>query len=529
MSIADSIGMYWRFAWGLRKFLQKPIGLEQSKEIIRQGLKERQKNLLELIKRTVYENPKSPYFKLLNLAGCEYGDVEKMILCDGVEFALEKLRIAGVYISLEEFKGKKETIRSGKTFWFRERDFDNPLILSHLETRSSASRSVGTRTIYDFDSLIAYYTIHQVPLIDAYGLWSLPYGFWHSINPGFGPILLLTYSKAGMSPTKWFSPLSEKSFVRSLKHKILTKYIVYSGRLFGAKWPVPEYVSFDDAWKIAKWMADTINDKGGCCLNTYVSNAVRVCHAAKEKGFDFTGAKFIVSGEPISKVKRAEIEATGATTCPIYGFTEGGTVGAGCFRPNQADDVHLYEDNFAVITHPRKVSHAGISVDAFLLTSLLLSTAKVLLNIEIGDYGLIETRNCGCKLGELGFTKHLSNIRAFDKLTGEGISLVGTDLIRIIQEVFPAKFGGASIDYQMFEEEDEHGKTYLSLIISPSVGMIDEGELFETILAELRKGEVSQRVAAETWLHAKTLRVRREHPHTTLQGKLLPLHINLGK
>jgi len=72
---------------------------------------------------------------------------------------------------------------------------------------------------------------------------------------------------------------------------------------------------------------------------------------SQREGFDLTGAKFITGGEPTTRAKRAEIEATGAEVCPVYGFTEGGTVAIGCFRPNEADDVHLFEDSLALITH----------------------------------------------------------------------------------------------------------------------------------------------------------------------------------
>ena len=110
--------------------------------------------------------------------------------------------------------------------------------------------------------------------------------------------------------------------------------------------------------------------------------------------------------------------------------------------------------------------HAGVSVDAFLFTSFSPATPKILLNVESGDYGVIETRSCGCKFEELGFTDHIHNIRGFDKLSSAGMTFVGTDLVRIIEEVLPAKFGGASTDYQMVEEEDKKGHTRMSIVES---------------------------------------------------------------
>ena len=111
MAAFDEVKMFWRFAWGLRKFLKEPITLEQSQQIIKQRLENRERNLLTTAKKAIYDNENSPYLKLLNLAGCEYGDFERMIYSDGIESTLHKLREEGDYVSIEEFKGKKELAR----------------------------------------------------------------------------------------------------------------------------------------------------------------------------------------------------------------------------------------------------------------------------------------------------------------------------------------------------------------------------------------------------------------------------------
>ena len=149
--------------------------------------------------------------------------------------------------------------------------------------------------------------------------------------------------------------------------------------------------------------------------------------------------------------------------------------------------------------------------------------------MESGDYGVIEKRRCGCPLEELGLEQHIYNIRSFDKLTGEGMTFVGTDILRIIEEVLPAQFGGASTDYQMVEEEDERGYTSLSLSVSPEVGAIDEDELIKTVLTELSKGNDTQRMMTQIWSQARMLRVKRQRPPITAAGKLLPLHIQKAK
>jgi len=525
MSFIAQARMYWRFAWGLRGFLREPITLEQSREIVRQRLQNRDRNLLALVKRTIFENENSPYLKLVRLAGCEYGDFEHSVRTNGIEDTLRKLCQEGIYISIEEFKGKKQVARGGKLFNFKEKDFDNPYLSGHLETSSSGSRSAGTRTIYDFDFMAAMYTVHHLIRLDVYGITAVPFAIWLPIMPGGGPDTILSIAKGGITPVKWFSPVHKKGFKPSLKNRIGTDYIVYMGRFFGARLPTPEYVALDDAWIVAQWMADTIKKEGRCCMLTYTSSAVRICQSARRKGLDIAGAKFIIGGEPITAAKRKEIEMAGASAYPAYGLSEAGVVGSGCAAPASADDIHLFKDAFALIQHRREVPHARLPVDAFLITTLLPSAPKILFNVESGDSGMIETRSCGCKFEELGFTDHIHNIRGFDKLTGEGMTFIGTDLLQIIEEVLPSKFGGTSTDYQMVEEEDEQGHTHMSIVVSPEVGTINEAELVQTVLAELEKGQDSQRMMAQVWSQAGTLRVKRGQPFSTGQGKLLPLHI----
>ena len=316
----------------------------------------------------------------------------------------------------------------------------------------------------------------------------------------------------------------------TLAKRLATYYAVYASRLFGADFPKPEYVSFEQAHKVTDCLAEVLKRRQGCVLWTFANSAVRVCQAAMERQLDLSGVTFIIGGEPLTAAKMKEIKVTGANAVGVYVVVEVGLIGFGCAGQTAAsDDNHFCKDLSAVIQHRREILSGTASVDAFLFTSLLPGAAKILLNVESGDYGVIENRHCGCGLEELGLANHIYNIRSFDKLTGEGMTFVGTDILRIIEEVLPARFGGASSDYQMVEEEDKRGYTSLSLSVSPEVGVIDEGELIKTVLSELSKGNDTQRMMAEIWSQAETLKVKRIRPLITAAGKLLPLHIQKGK
>jgi hypothetical protein len=530
MSLFDQIAAYWRFAWGLRMFLKEPVTLEQSHQIIKDRLQNREQNLLLVVKRAIYDNPVSPYLKLLELVGCEYGDLETMVRLNGIETALRKLREAGVYITIEEFKGKKEVARGGKVFKFKESDFDNPFLAGNPKASSSASRSTGTRVTMSLDRYY-FHAVQNMIAYDAHDVLRNPVLLWQPILPSVAGLpTMLRSIKMGNPPVRWFSPVEAKTIKPSLTKRLATYYAVYASRLFGAAFAKPEYVGFEQAYKVADCMVDLLKRGQGCILFTPPSWAVRVCQAAEEKQRDLSGAIFAVAGEPLTEAKVKEISAVGAKAINMYATAEVSIVGFGCAGDKAAsDDMHLLKDSHAVIQHQRGTSFTGAPVDAFLFTSLQTRAPKMLLNVENGDYGVIETRHCGCKIEELGITDHIYNIRSFDKLTGEGMSFAGTDISRILEEVLPAKFGGTSIDYQMLEEEGEKGRTRLSVLVSPEIGEIDEAGLVQTVTAELSKGSDTQRMMAEIWSRADTLKVKRVRPFRTAAGKLLPLHIQKVK
>ena len=530
MSIFSQAKIYWNFAQGMRHFLKETLTLEQCLEVISNGLENRQSNLLTTVKKTIYENEKSPHLKLLRYSGCEYGDFEKLVLSEGIEESLRKLKARGVYISLEEFKGKKAAVRGSSSFAFMESDFDNPLLEKQLETRTGSSRSHGTKVSINFVRYYKYAALNRA-VLEAHGAYGRPAVLWLPIMPSAAWLFTtLRLAKIGIPTIKWFSQVDAGRVKPQLSKRLATNYAIYAGKLSGANvFPKPEYVDLGKSSRVSAYIAEVLKKGRGCLVETYTNSAVRVCQAAVEKGIDLSSAVFGVAGEPLTETKAREIRASGATIINMYGGTDIGMVGFSCVNPVITDDIHLSTDDKAIIQHKRKAPYGEAEVDAFLFTSISDITAKILLNVENGDYGVIEKRDCGCYLEKLGYKYHVHSIRGFDKLTGEGMTFLGTNLLMIMEEVLPARFGGASIDYQMVEEEDDKGQTRVSVVVSPKVGEIDENEVIRTIISELGKGRDTQRMMAEMWSQANTLRIKRVRPYTTAAGKLLALHINKDK
>ncbi|MFQ5924491.1 MAG: hypothetical protein ACE5IE_00645 [Dehalococcoidia bacterium] len=524
MSIISDALKYSRLAFDLRDYLRNTISLEESKRAVSGRLQNRERNFLSLVQKGIYENPNSPYLKLLRMAGCEFGDIEYLVNQDGIEPTLHKLLAEGVYLSWEEFKGKRDIVRGGSRFQFRATDFDNPFLPGHYRVQSSGTRSAGTRTIFDLNHQLEKNYYH-LPMLEANDALDVPMGLWHPGLPSAAGIgAVLTYWKVGKPVARWFSLTTESQVQASLRDRLATRYIIHGSRLWGAKLAKPEYVGLTEAIKVARWMATTKQQFGSCSLSCFVSPAVKVCQAAIESGLDIQGTRFFVAGEPLTEAKRQQIEAAGASVIPKYYITEVGFIGCGCPGSYAADDIHLFRDSMALIQRQRHVEHSDVCVNALLFTTLLPSAPKMMLNVESDDYGVVETRSCGCPFGQLGFGEHLYNIRSFAKLTGSGMTILGSDFVRILEEVLPRKYGGAPTDYQLLEEEDSRGQTHLSLIISPSVGVLDDGDVVMTVLGELRRDAHGGKLATALWAQANTLQVKRTYPISS-SGKIMTLHL----
>jgi len=194
----------------------------------------------------------------------------------------------------------------------------------------------------------------------------------------------------------------------------------------------------------------------------------------------------------------------------------------GCANPLDGTDVHFFGHRLAVIQRPQLVPGTETTVNVFCYTALTSTAPKLMLNMESDDFGILERRSCGCQLETAGFSDHIRQVRSARKLTGEGITLVGSDLLRVMEEVLPARFGGSPLDYQLVEEEDANGFTRMILLVSPELQIADEGEPVRILLEALGKGELRADVARSLLAAAGSVRVRREKPVANSRGKLPP-------
>ncbi|MBI2303936.1 MAG: hypothetical protein HYU86_04215 [Chloroflexi bacterium] len=520
----DDLKMFVRYVGGLGRFLSRPQTLEESRRRIEHHMRTREESFLRILERGVFSNPKSPYRRLFTHAGIELGDVARGVRHEGVEETLEKLYHQGVYITLDEFKGRRPIQRPGLEFPVSPSDFDNPLSALDYETQTGGSRGTGTRIIIDFD-LLAHEAAYLHLFLTAFDLMGRPVGFWGPIPPAAAPMKnILRSAKVGVSPERWFTQNRWTLRLDRWKPFLFTAYAVYGSRLLGKPLPIPESMPLERASLVARWLAAKKEDGMPALFYTNPSSGVRICLAAKETGLDIGGTFFRFSAEPYTSAKARLVSEAGCNTASFYGMAEIGNIGLPCAAPSALDDVHLAIDKLAVIQRNTPVGESELSVGALFYTTLLPSCPKLMINVGSGDYGILEDRRCGCLLEEMGFHQHLHDIRSYDKLTSEGMTFLGSELISLVEDVLPARFGGSPTDYQFIEEE-EAGLTKVSIVVSPRVGEVDEGQLITTVLSVLGSFPGSKKMMAERWREAATPRVIRREPYATRAAKILPLHI----
>lgn len=514
---------------GLREFFREPVTLEKAKEEIQRALETREQRFLDLVRTQVYDREASPYLKLFRMAGCDFADLQTYICRHGLEKTLEKLAQEGVYLTQDEFKGKKEVVRGTLSFTVSRKDLqlqdaDRGLIL----TQSSGTRGEPQRYALSLDRLATSSSLSTAIFFFAHDLFRYSHAIYDAILPTTGGIRdLLRFAKIGIKADRWFArrvPLN--SWPEAAFHHLTTSLIVLATRFFGPGSPWPEFLDGQEVGRIVDWIVEKKKIGRACCVRTTASNAVRIARTAQKVGQSLGGAKFVVSGEPLTESKRAFIEQVGGHAIPCYGCAGLNRIGYGCGNPHHTDDLHVSLDILAVIQQPRPLDANGLAIHPFRFTTLSPLNPLLHINVENGDFGVMETRECGCALEKVGLTLHLHTIRSFEKLTGEGMSYYYGDLFDLLEKTFPSEFGGGPGDYQLTEEEDGNGQTRLTLVVHPDVGNLDEGKILARLRAALADGSRTNRFTTWVWQDAGTFRIRREAPHMSARGKILPLHIS---
>jgi hypothetical protein len=412
-------------------------------------------------------------------------------------------------------------MRSNRSIAADEASFRNPLSRGGVAGTSGGSRSNGTnvrtstqarlhREAYD------WLTIAEFGLVNRHLVLLKP-----TLPATDGLFNLASYKRLGCTLDRWFSPVARST--DSIHYRAATLLLVAIARTQGFRMPRPADLPYNDFSPVAQWLARHTRQHADTAVISYASPAVRVASAAAQLGLRLDRTLFFVGGETLTEAKRRIIESTGAEVFPRYSITEFGAIGCACRQMRSGDCVHLFSDSIAAITHRRLAPFSDQMVDSLLLTSLAPHAPYFLINIEMDDSAVLTPASCDCTFSRLGLTTIVNDICSFGKLTGHGMTLFGTDVVRILEQVLPARFGGSATDYQLVEGESAD-QTQLTLRVSRRIPLNSLDEVKISFLHELRAyfgGQSASRLLRD----AGAVEVVHEDPIATPRGKIMSLHL----
>jgi hypothetical protein len=503
--------------------LRRPLDIEAARASLSQRLAGRTHRFLARLRRDFFGEHGNPYRAMLRHAGFELGDVEQIVQKDGVEGALDTLFRAGVYLTIDEFKGRAPIRRGSLELAAPTDAFRSRGAAHHVSASSGGSRGAGTPVLIDL-RFVRDCAANTMLYLEAWNGLGWVKGTWE-VPGASARFRIAKYAAFRPPPERWFSQVDPDDPTLAPIFRLNTRAMLATGRLAGVPLPAPEYAPPEDPRPVARWLHERLAAGRVPHMFAFPSSAVALCRAVLRDGIDIAGARLTLIGEPTTPARLATITRAGVSALPRYGSIENGAIGYGCHAPVDADDMHLLADQHAVI-QAGPAAPAGLPPEALLLTSLNPRSPFALLNAAMGDRATLESRACGCPLERLGWTTHLRSVRSYEKLTGAGVTFLGGEIIHILETVLPHRFGGTPIDYQLCEDEDAEGQPVLSLLVNPSLGPLDERAVLEVFLDALAAASPVHRLMERMLHESRSLRVERRPPLSTQAGKVLHLHLS---
>lgn len=492
-----------RRAAGILRYLADPLDSQRAAAEVRARVVDRETAFLRLAEGSIFSNPRSPHRALLNRAGWDRTRLRESVHSCGVEVALGLLRDSGVYTTAAEFKCREPILREGLELRPRQRDFDNPTLEGRgLRAATSGTTAAPSRVTYDW-SLFREEAALELLLFDSHGLTDVPCALWLPGLPGIAGLHnVLVHMLYRRPPERWFSQTPGSAVSAAV-----SRFVREAGRRYGMRVPMPELAAYQDAGRVARWLAATRDQAGSSVLKTFASSAVRVASSAERDGMDLSGCTIFAGGEPLTETSRARIESTGAAVYARYVATETGWIAGGCPRASSPDAMHLYSDRIAAIPG----DGADLASSPLLLTTLTGASGKVLLNTDLGDAGVLRKRACACPLGRVGLDVEVAGVQGHGKVSVEGMTM-SRDLLNAALDDAVASLGGSSATDGVVEEAVADGPARLMLMVGRNLDGASTAQLAERFLRRVQSSGATGRIAAQVWRESGAIVVRRRTP-----------------
>jgi len=313
-----------RLLWNLPAFIGEGFDPVRARRALQDRRARRSDSFLAQVRRGIYEHPGSPYLQLLKRAGCELGDLKRLVARDGLEGALGRLFDEGVYLTVDELKGNRAAVRGRSSIAIDPARLANPATSAHVPLQSSGSRGARRPVAYDLAYGRAVRDVMGLGL-EASGGRSWRHAAW-TVPGGAGLGLLIAYRCLGVPMSRWFTQLDPSAPGLHPRYRWSQRALRWGSALTGTRLPRPELVRLEDPLPIARWMAEVLRRGQVPSLHTFCSPAVRLCRAAAEAGLELRGARFTLGGEPLTATRLELIHRVGAEAATNYGTMEVGLI-----------------------------------------------------------------------------------------------------------------------------------------------------------------------------------------------------------
>lgn len=513
-----------RFLARVPGFIRRRFSLEQARAIQADRLRHRETRFLEFVKRSVFDSDGSVLLRLFKHAGISHADVARLVAQHGLEGALNTLFHNGIYVTVDEFKGRKPLVRGSLRLDVTPPLLRNPLAAFHVAARSGGSRSAAAPFLIDLEYIRAC-AIAFALYLDGHGGSDWEKAAWET--PGAGSrFRLLKFCRFGSPPVAWFTQVDPSAAGLDPVFRWSDRALRWGGLLGGVRIPRPVLATPEEPLAVARWIRGVLDNGKVPHLFSFSSSIVRLATAALDADIDLTGAYATLMGEPTTQARLDTIRKCGLNALPRYGSIEAGPIGYACRNPEAADDVHVVRHLQAIITAGSHGAAVMMPENALLLTGLHSAAPFTMINFSMGDQANLFERQCGCPMERLGWGPHLQNIRSYEKLTAGGVTFDDAVIIGLLEDVLPRRFGGNPTDYQLVEEESGRGEPALVLRVHPRVGPVEETEIKSVLLAGLSGGSAINPLMVHQLKISVEIRVERSVPLTTRSSKILHLHVH---
>ena len=329
-------------------------------------------------------NRRSPYRALLRLAGSSSATSSAWWRGRRRGRAADPLR-QGVYLTVDEFKGRRPVVRGTPTIDAGPGRLRNPLAPAPVgRDRRQPRRGHATAAR---PGLAARSGGEHVPRARRPRRRRLE-------QRGVGDARASPRSSGtplcGGPVARWFSQLDPDARGLHPRYRWSVRAVAWTSRLAGSRCRRSSTCRSTRrsrsraGWRSASAAGEVPH------LWAFPSSAVRLCRAAGRPGSTSTGARFTVTGEPVTAARLAVIRRAGADAVPDYGSADsGGSMTYGCLAPEAAR-------RRPPLPRPERADPGRgtrrFPAGALLVSSLRPTAPFVLLNVSMGDCAVVTDR-----------------------------------------------------------------------------------------------------------------------------------------